>query len=355
MHRIPYFQLAALLAIAGAAVCLGDPSPEPPRPLKERATLVGHEADPYALVFSPDSKTLASAGCGDGTVRLWSMRTFKITYVLNTNTTNQHPGIGDQVRAVAFSPDGKTVAMNSTERTIQLWNSSTGEKRATLNGLALALLFSPDGKTLATGCDETQFWDLTKKTSRASNLNINAVWLAAMVYEPKGRLFLAIRDSPDILAFSIWDVAKGKKLFTCKKHTKAIECLAFSRDAKFVATASEDHTVRIWDAATGKNTATFEEHPGRVTCVAFSPDGKVLASAFRDPDVNWRSPGDICLYEISTGKVLATLKGHEHSIDCVAFSPDGKWLASGANDRKIKVWSLPSTWENLKNDHPKRR
>ncbi len=358
MHRSPIFRLALLVALAsGTAACFGDPSPEPPRPLKERATLVGHEADPFALVFSPDSKTLASAGCGDGTARLWSMRTFKCSFVLNTNTTNQHPGIGDQVRAVAFSPDGKTVAVNATDRSIQFWSTASGKKLDTLTGRTFVsvVLFSPDGKRLATSSNEKRYWNLTTKTWHNTTLEITHPHPPAMAYDAKGRLFIASMEFPDVRTFSVWDVEKGKKLFTSKGHTKNLWCYAFSGDGKLVASAAEDHTVRIWDAATGKNMATFKDHPGRVTCVAFSPDGKVLASAFRDPDVNWRSPGDIRLYEVSTGKVLATIKGHEHQIDCLAFSPDGKWLASGGSDRKIKVWSLPSTWEGVKNDHPKRR
>jgi WD40 repeat protein len=81
------------------------------------ATLEGHTGSVFALAFSPDGKTLAS-GSKDTTVKLWDLTTGKNIATLQGHT--------DYVRSVAFSPDGKTLASASHDRTIKLWDLQRG-------------------------------------------------------------------------------------------------------------------------------------------------------------------------------------------------------------------------------------
>src|SRR5262249_8349907 len=110
---------------------------------KEMATLKGHTCWVGALVFSPDGKTLATAGA-DNVVRLWNVATGE------TSTTLK--GHEDYVCAVAFSPDGKTLATGSYDKTAKLWDVTGARERRTLRGhggVVMAVAFSPDAKTLA--------------------------------------------------------------------------------------------------------------------------------------------------------------------------------------------------------------
>jgi WD40 repeat protein len=108
-----------------------------------------------------------------------------------------------------------------------------------------------------------------------------------------------------------------------------VPALAFSPDAKLLASAGMDGTVRLWEVVTGKELHVLKLQ-GHAMAVAFAPDGKLLATAGYDRVVR--------LWDVNKGEQLRFCEGHKDTIVALAFSPDGSLLASSGADKSIHVW-----------------
>ncbi|WP_236242533.1 NB-ARC domain-containing protein [Streptomyces sp. CC228A] len=126
------------------------------------------------------------------------------------------------------------------------------------------------------------------------------------------------------------DLPHPALLRTLTGHTGTVHRTAVAPDGTWLATASEDRTVRIWDSATGRETACLTGHTGKVRWVAIAPDGTWLASAGDDRTVR--------IWERATGQEISRFTGHTRPVHNVEVAPNGLWLASACDDGTVRIW-----------------
>ena len=308
----------------------------------------GHGGRVTSVAFSPDGRLLASSS-DDKTIRIWNVTTGQ-----EVLTLTGHKG---RVNAVVFSPDGKLLASagGPFDNTVKLWNVSTGRELYTLEGnpsrgWVEAVAFSPDGLLLASiWWGEIKLWDVATGEEVRTISDYNPV--ESVAFSPDGKLLASGGYDP---MFKLWEVATGREVHKLAGHTVGwgVNSVAFSPNGQILASGdcgqSEDGLycvkgeIKLWEVTTGSEVLTLTAHNGSVSSVAFSPYGKLLASgSCGRGDDRHCVKGEIRLWDATTGGEVCTLTAHNGSVSSVAFSPDGKLLASSSSyERTIKLWDV---------------
>jgi RNA polymerase sigma factor (sigma-70 family) len=313
---------------------------KPPEDSGGARTLVASGAPVRAVAFSPDGKSVW--GCSeDGRAWVWDAATAELRDTLRDD--------GSRYLAMAISPDGKRVLLGGTTDATE--GKGEGARKVEAGWVALysaslrdliwhttdvspvrAVAFSPDGKRVAAGCQDGKIRVTDAETGKVifTPGRGQGAEIAALAFSPDGKLLA--RAGGDKLLL-LWDAEKGgRELNRLAGHTGKMTAVKFSPDGRHLLTAGQDGSACLWDVATGKELRRILVPKGAVLSVAFSPDGRRIAAAGED--------GAVRLFDLATGKELATFAAGKKAVNAVAFSPDGTILATGGADGALKLWDV---------------
>ena len=312
------FILAIFVPLAGAA--RGD----------DPVTLTGLNGWVGAVAFTPDGRKLA-VGTGDGGVSIWDLK--------RGTKVDATPGLR-AVSALAFTPDGTTLIRGAHSPVLAIMRLNRDQTKIEgtaflpgVGGPLLALALSPDGKTVYAGDFKGTIAQYEIADHRFVNSKaVHASWVNGLAIDRSGEM-LASAGSDNTVRLSRPKTLDEIHTFRVKEGE--VRAVAISPDRKLVAAGIRYGGVRVWDVDTKKEVASLKAHVGETWAVAFTPDGKMLASGGGD----WNKPGEVRLWDAGTWKERATLK-HTGEVLCLTVSPDGRALAAGSWDRTVKIWDL---------------
>ncbi|MCX5128378.1 helix-turn-helix domain-containing protein [Streptomyces sp. NBC_00347] len=296
------------------------------------ARLGGHGGPVNAVAFAPDGRTLATAG-SDGKVLL--------RRVADRTTLAAFTAPG-RVRTVAFSPDGRTLAAGSTDGPVRLWPLGSGSGSGGGSGGAVSVLppstagaravaFAPDGDTLAVAAADgtIQLRDTAGDHRERAVLTGHTARVNTLAYAPDGRSLVSAGADGTV---RLWDTRRAEPAAVLEGHTGEVLGAAFAPDGRTVATGGVDRTVRLWDVDGRRAAATLAGHSDDVNSVAYTPDGTTVISGGGD--------GTTRLWDVRGARLTATLAGHTDYVLAVSVDPTGSVLATAAFDQSVVLWDL---------------
>jgi WD40 repeat protein len=313
--------MAVLLSGLWPAVVAG----QEPVTIKDLGGWVG------AVAFSPEGRHLA-IGTSDGKVGIW--------HAAQKERVLELTGQTDAVAALVWSADCKTLVSGGHDHLVilhdvDLEQKKPGETRILRGhiGAVMAVALSGDGSRVYSGSIDgsIRVWDM-KSGARANVVSAHTSWVNSLALSGN-----SAASAGSDRSLRLWRLPDWEPVDCFRVKEGELRSVAWSPDRKLVAAGIRYGKLRVWDMEMKKEVASLSAHKGETWAVAFTPDGKFLASGGGD----WNQPGEVRLWDSSTWQERAVLK-HSGEVVCLAISADGRALAAGSWDRTVRIWDLTS-------------
>jgi WD40 repeat protein len=296
------------------------------RPQRNFPTAAGEVS---SVAFTADGKTLFVADW-NGSIYAYDFATGKVRF-------NVAAGKSGGSRFIAVSPDNKLLVGVGSDSTIQFVDDRSGRVRQSFDGKCApyyAVAFSPDGKTLAAGGSGPdgrggllELWDV--KTGQVKTAEFSdPVYSLAFPREVEDRLAVGTGGANVFMIYP----STAKKEYSLGQPGP-VRALAFAPDGQRLA-ASSNEFVHLWDWGSTREVARLKGHSGRITAIQFSPDGKRLLTGSLD--------GAARLWDARSYKGLKAFAPgtYKTGMGVALFTPDGKSVVTAGDDGMVRVWDL---------------
>lgn len=277
-----------------------------------------------ALVFNPDGQQLFVAGYNELTV--WNPQ--------DGTLIRRIGNVGERTYALAFSPDGKTLAVGSGVPgrlgEVRLFAPTDGtltKVLTTTSDVVFDVAFNPAGDRLAVASADgvVRIIDLTTGETQRT-ITSHSDWVLAVAFSPDGsKLATASRDK----TAKVFDAASGKLLITYAGHNEPVQGVAFHPGGTEVFSSAMDNQIHRWQIADGKKTATVDSFGGNV--FKLTAAGAFCFSISADKTARQ--------YELASHKKTRTYPGHSESVLSAAYHDGTKRLATGCFDGEVRIWN----------------
>lgn len=271
---------------------------------------------------NPECRRLASSS-KDGTIRIWDVTLGHTLICLS--------GHLQSVTCVRWGGTG-LIYSSSQDRTVRVWRSDDGILCRTLSGHGHWV------NTLALSTDyamRTGPFDPSKASVVYREIMETKEELAAKALEryeaARGSNGERLVSGSDDFTLFLWKPEEDKKpVARMTGHQQLVNDVRFSPDARVIASASFDKSIKLWDGRNGKYLGSLRGHVQAVYQVSWSADCRLLVSGSADSTLK--------VWDMKTKKLAIDLPGHADEIYAVDWSPDGQRVVSGGKDKVLKIW-----------------
>lgn len=281
--------------------------------------------DLRSMAISPDGKTLA-LGSSSNAIHLWRIdgqpEPLPVLYAAST-----------QAHALAFSPDGEHLAAAVADHSIRVHQWEDGRTVKALqghSGLVRSIAIAADGRSIYSASFDG--------TLRGWRFPIGSE--SRVLARSQGEYF-AVALSPDSSLLigagadrklEVFQLPEGSKVRELEGHEATVTMLATSPATQFVASASRDQTIRVWNYVSGRAVQTIDYGSDPVTGLCIHPNEQIIFSA------GYR--GQLHMWDMSTGRALEELTHHKRAVIGLALTPGGETLVSASGDGSVTLWNL---------------